>query len=277
MGILRTIFYRLSPRLRFLVRRLVYAPGDWYDLLTGQRDEMTPPRSMIYTGAGDFREQGNRMLELFVEDGNLQANHHFLDVGSGIGRIAIPLTGFLDRSARYEGFDAIQQGVDWCRRKVSSRFPNFSFTYVPLQNDLYRNTGSDASKFTFPYDNDQFDFVAVISVFTHLLPEEVENYLQEIRRVLKPGGVCFGTFFLWDGGPAKGKNGFSFPHDYGHYRLMDKKVKRANVAYTEEYLQMLMSQNDLYLEKCRKGYWKDIANGESGSIFQDVLILRKIR
>ena len=263
--------------MRFLVRRIVYIPWDWFDALSGQRDEMIPPRSMIYTGAGDFREQGNRLLELFVNDAGLQKGHHFLDVGSGIGRVAIPLTGYLDTTARYEGFDAIEQGVEWCRRKISSRFQNFSFSYVPLQNDLYRNTGMDAGTFQFPYRNNQFDFVAVISVFTHLLPPEVENYLEEIWRVLKPGGICFATFFVWQSNKEPvGKNGFSFPYDCGHYRLMDKKVKRANVAYEEGFLRLLAADKKLRIENYREGFWKkDVL--KDGNIFQDFLILKRIR
>ena len=42
--------------------------------------------------------------------------------------------------------------------------------------------------------------VYLISVFTHMLPEECENYAQEIMRVLRPGGRCAVTTFLVDRG-----------------------------------------------------------------------------
>lgn len=35
-------------------------------------------------------------------------------------------------------------------------------------------------------------------MFTHLSPADRDNYLREIRRVLRPGGRCFATFFLLD-------------------------------------------------------------------------------
>ena len=242
MSILRSIYYTFPPSLRFLARRVYYLPVDVYEQVTGKREDLIPPKGLIFTGSGDFKAQGEKMLQYFIKEG-LQPQHRVLDIGSGIGRMAIPLTSYLNEEGRYEGFDVVSMGVDWCTKNITSRFPNFNFKYISLNNDLYKSDGGTAANFHFPYKKDSFDFVILTSVFTHMLPDEVENYLKEIARVLKPGGLCFSTFFLINEESKKGianNTDFHFPYDYGHYRLMDDKVRSANVAYLEQYLPNLV-------------------------------------
>lgn len=43
-----------------------------------------------------------------------------MDIGSGIGRTAVPLTKFLNPDARYEGFDVVKKGVKWCNAKIKT-------------------------------------------------------------------------------------------------------------------------------------------------------------
>ena len=57
---------------------------------------MVPPRRKIFTGSGDFLQTGRDFLHYFVEFGHLKPHHRVLDVDSGIGRMAIPLTGYLN-------------------------------------------------------------------------------------------------------------------------------------------------------------------------------------
>lgn len=278
MPILRKLYYLLPPAWRFLARRLYYLPADLYEGLSGQRDAMTPPRGLIYTGSGDFRAQGEKMRGCLAELAGLQPRHRVLDVGSGIGRIAVPLTEYLSEEGSYEGFDVVEAGVRWCEKTITRRFPNFRFKYVDLGNSLYRSGGDNAAAFRFPYPDEDFDLVILTSVFTHMLPGEVANYLREIRRVLRPGGRCFATFFLWnEASAALSSNNphFRFPHDHGHYRLMDEKVQAANVAYEEDYLRREMIEAaGLEAEQAHYGYWVGRKKEECKD-FQDILVLRK--
>jgi SAM-dependent methyltransferase len=296
LSFLRKIYYRLPPQYRFLTRRLAYLPIDFWDVLTGKRLPMTPPRGMIYTGSGDFVKAGNWWRHFFVEQAGLQPHYRVLDVGSGIGRIARGLTSYLapfrfdahigkdmvntaiEGTGTYDGFDAIKLGVDWCTKNISSKHPNFRFQYVPLENDLYRNDGQKATQFTFPYPDDSFDFIILTSVFTHMLPDEVSRYLSEIQRVMSTNGTCVATFFILDT-PTKqileSKTDFHFPFDYGHYALMDDKVKAANVAFDAVFLEKTIADSGLTIAKKIDGFWR---LGERESMvqdFQDVLILRK--
>jgi len=280
---LRSLYYALPPDLRLAARRLAYGPLDLWDYLTGRRLPLTPPRGMIYTGSGDFVRQGQQFLEYFIEYGGLLPHHDVLDVGSGIGRMAVPLTGYLEASARYEGFDVVPSGVKWCTRHISRQYPNFHFRYIPLENDLYTAGGAESADFAFPYPATAFDLVILTSVFTHMLPDQVAHYLAEIQRVLRPGGRVFATFFLItddsESPAATPGRTFSFPYDYGHYRLMDERVRSANVAYRKKYLQELVrrigTSGGLRIRECRPGAWSGRPETETLD-FQDVVILEKV-
>ncbi|MCC6818924.1 MAG: class I SAM-dependent methyltransferase, partial [Bacteroidia bacterium] len=91
----RGIYYSLSPKLRRIARRLYYYPIDIIEGITGKRDAITPPKGKIFIGPGDFKYLGNKLKNDFIKYGGLQPHHHVLDIGCGIGRIAIPLTEYL--------------------------------------------------------------------------------------------------------------------------------------------------------------------------------------
>jgi SAM-dependent methyltransferase len=161
-----------------------------------RRREMVPPRTMYFVGDGDYKAVGLEFRKLFTEYGGLKPEHRVLDVGCGIGRMAVPLTDFLT-SGEYHGFDIVRKGVEWCRSNITPRYPNFHFLHSDVRNKFYNPNGVyEASSYRFPYDDGSFDFVFLTSVFTHMFPADLENYTREIARVLKPGGRCFITMFL---------------------------------------------------------------------------------
>ena len=110
-------------------------------------------------------------------------------MGCGIGRMALPLTGYLSKEAEYVGFDIVPKGIEWCTKNISSKFPNYHFELLDIFNKYYNPNGKlPGSSFAFPYADNYFDFVYATSLFTHLMPEDAVNYLKEAHRVLKPGG-----------------------------------------------------------------------------------------
>ena len=272
----RKLFYLLPPGLRFSARRLFYLPTDVINKLLGNREPLVPPKGLIYTGSGNFKEIGEMQLRYFREYCNLLPSDAVLDIGSGMGRSAIALTRYLNSEGKYEGFDVVKRGVDWCSKNISSRYSNFQFNYVPLNNDLYRPTGNAPEVFRFPYPDDTFNLIIVNSVFTHMVAKEVENYFSEMTRVLKKGGSTYITFFLYDKDQTIFPKGFDFPFDYINYRLMDNEVKSANVAYEKNYLNNeLARKNGFKVRYLFEGSWRGLPK-ESCKEFQDLVILEKI-
>lgn len=280
MNPLRYIYYCLGPKGRLWVRKTVYFPIDLFDGMTGRRDDMTPKKGDIYVGSGDFREQGRRFVRLLRDLACLRPDHTVLDVGSGIGRLAVALTEYLSPEGHYEGFDVVRKGVDWCDSHITPRFPNFSFRFVNLRNDLYNHdTKDEARNYAFPYGDNTFDCVVLTSVFTHMMPADVENYIGQINRVMKPSGKCLATFFIVDDDVRKqmeqGKAYFRFTNDYKSYLLLSDKVKEANIAYPIETIWQFARQHGLTIEQSYRGSWTGLVPEAQARDFQDILIFSK--
>ena len=277
MPMKRQLYYLLSAPMRLLVRRIYFFPADLLDSVMGRRPGGVPPRGMVFVGYGDYVKQGEKFLEYFKTLGGLNPEHRVLDVGCGIGRMAYPLSGYLSHEGSYAGFDIVKSGIDWCNRNIHRNHPNFSFLHTGLFNELY-NTGAKtaAENFVFPYPDNDFDFVFLTSVFTHMMPAEVENYIREISRVMKPGARCLVSFFLVN---EESENlmknqptHMNFPHNKGFYRLHSGQVDTANVAYDESWVRKQLKESKLDIETIRYGEW---CGRKEYTDYQDLLVCRK--
>jgi SAM-dependent methyltransferase len=242
-------------------------------------ETLVPPREMDYgTAVHHFREVGEEYFAYCTSLGGLRPDGAVLDVGCGFGRIAVPLTTFLDERGRYEGFDIVPVGVDWCRSRIGSRFPNFRFTLVDVQNFTYRKEeGTSACSFRFPYQGDRFDLVFVRSVFTHMLPEEVDHYLGEIARVMKPEGRCLVSYFLLNKESVRLMGKPESARDFTHRDRMTMRdgPDGDTVAYDQEYILGLYEKHGLQLVgPVHYGSWCGRAEHLSS---QDVVIAERKR
>ena len=276
----RNIYYSFGPKSRRLLRRIYYLPVDISEKLSGKRPPMTPPKGRIFIGSGDFIKQGENLLKQFVDYGGLKPEHRVLDIGCGIGRLAVPLTNFLDKEkASYEGFDIVKSGINWCKKNIQTKYPNFKFKHINLRNDLYNlSTNKTSTEFVYPYNNDEFDFAFLTSVFTHMMPDDVDWYLKQISRVLKPGGRCFATFFVINDESRdlmKKNDVIKFDNKFENYYLHNAKVKEANVAFDENYLDSLIEEAGLKANSKHFGYWSGRKKDKCVD-FQDVYILEKL-
>ncbi|MFO7874380.1 MAG: methyltransferase domain-containing protein [Bacteroidales bacterium] len=275
MQLLRKVYYHLRPGQRRVARRLFYFPVDVMDNLLNKRPPLVPAKGNIFIGQGDYIQMGDAILKNLVDTCELQPHQRILDVGCGIGRLARPLAGYLNQDGSYVGFDIVKEGINWCRKKYH-HYPNFVFDYYPLQNDLYNlSTDEQAASFRFPYANNDFDLVVLTSVFTHMQAAEVNNYLQEISRVLKPGGRCFVTFFLiTDESEAyiNQPGNSAFPYCYGDYYLHNPRVTNANIAYRYSAVMEMIEHAGLSVEAFHEGWWAGRPE-EACMNYQDVLVL----
>jgi SAM-dependent methyltransferase len=240
--------------------------------------DMVPPPSMDFVGAGWFLEMGREFLDYFINLGGLQPDARVLEVGCGIGRMAVPLTQYLDDSGSYDGFDIVPAGIDWCRERITTRRANFRFQLVDIYNSYYHPTGHILARdFVFPYEAATFDFVFLTSVFTHMDPPEVVQYVREIARVLKPGGRCFSTFFLLNRQSLRlmrqKKSKVRFHFRFGRSRIMNRAAPNEAVAYREPFVRKLFRKHDLEIVgPIHYGYWCERPSFLS---FQDVILTQK--
>ena len=135
-------------------------------------------------------------MMIFQDHCDLAADATVLDLGAGCGRMAIPLSRYLKPSVEYHGIDVVLPMVEWCRENIAATCANFQFHHAALKNSLYSDTGADAADYRFPFEERKFDFVIATSLFTHLRPDSTRRYIQEIQRVLKPGGKALISWFL---------------------------------------------------------------------------------
>jgi SAM-dependent methyltransferase len=236
-----------------------------------------PPWWLRDVGGDDFEATGQEFLNLFVQVGDLQPDERILEMGCGSGRMAIPLTNYLSQSGYYTGIDITTQSIAWCQRNISRRYPNFSFLHADLYNKRYNPRGRYLAKdYTFPFKSESFDFIFLTSVFTHLFPEDTENYLCEIARSLRRDGRGFFTFFLLNERQqalAKhGRNDIDFKYGPGPYRVRDESIPESAVAYKETYLRQSLLKCGLALhEPVHYGTW---SGREDGLSYQDILLVR---
>ena len=279
---MKSIIKQLIPKpIRLIMKKIYYFPVDTIDLLLGRRDNLTPPKGMIFVGGGDFKKTGEELLRYFIELGGLEPNERVLDVGCGIGRMAVPLTKYLHKRGSYEGFDIVPVGINWCRKKISFKYPNFHFQLADVFNKTYNPKGKyKASEYKFPYENESFDFVFLISVFTHMLPQDMENYLYEITRVLKRNGRCLITFFLLNKESLQlinintGKSTLDFKYKFGKYRTIDTNTPEDAVCYDEAFVLDLYEKYGLKIKRSiYYGSWCGRSNFLS---YQDIIIASKV-
>lgn len=132
-------------------------------------------RAMTLAVGGEFEAVGSLEFELLKHFG-LREDFYVIDVGCGSGRLAKQLSGY--STGRYLGIDIIPELLDHARRIVER--PDWRF--------------ERANGLSIPEEDNAADMVCFFSVFTHLLHEQTYVYLQEAKRVVKPGGIIVFSF-----------------------------------------------------------------------------------
>ena len=245
----KTIRGIIPNKLKRKIKRFYYFPFDAISKLL-HRNDLIPPKGLINIGSGDFRKIGNKYLTYFIDVCHLQPDEHILDVGCGIGRMAIPLTSYISNKGYYEGFDIVPRDIKWCQNNITPKFPNFTFRLSNIYNKTYNPKGMiSADEYIFPYEDETFDFVFLTSVFSHMLQKDMEKYLSEISRVLKESGRCLITFYLINDESreyiANNNSTMIFKHNLGGHYTTNINEPEAAVAYEENLIRNLYDKYGL--------------------------------
>jgi SAM-dependent methyltransferase len=92
-----------------------------------------------------------------------------LDFGCGCGRLARMFKGYQGHLA---GCDIDRRHVDWCASAMDYFQAKLSSVKPPI-----------------PFEDDEFELVISISIFSHLNEHAQDQFLAELARVSRPGGV----------------------------------------------------------------------------------------
>ncbi|MBM3978909.1 MAG: class I SAM-dependent methyltransferase [Planctomycetes bacterium] len=154
------------------------APRRARPLPAGEEPPLPPDvLRLLVAGTDDavwFAEAGERAAQslaaLLARHGvAFAAGTRVLDFGCGCGRVIRHLR---HSAAELHGCDTNPVAVEWCAENL----PFARFAVNALESPL-------------DYDANSFDVAYALSVFTHL-PERLQrHWMDEMRRVLKPGGV----------------------------------------------------------------------------------------
>ena len=255
---------RLSRRSISVLRNLrtlaylTLTPLDYVSLLINGKADFPPLHLRRHVGPlRSFEASGAEFMTYLRLLVGLQPNESILDIGCGCGLMALQLRDFLDSDGSYTGVDIHGPSIKWCVNHIAQ--PNFQFAQIS-DNKL-------------PYEAQSFDVILLKSVFTHLRPREVENYLGQIARLLKPNGRCLASFFLLNDEQralaAEAKNAFQFNYGNALWRYVYEHSPESASAYDENYVLELLDKHGLELSKpIHYGTWSGRTNGLS---FQDLL------
>lgn len=281
----RQIVRKLLPvNARLRLHRLYEAIVERAGALLGQSDPLLPPTRLMFVGGSrrDFRMLGQKWLGTFIRVGGLKPSDDVLDVGCGVGRMAVALAGYLDPRAEYRGFDIVPEGIKWCQEAITARHPRFEFQHADIYNKEYNPNGAlHAADYVFPYADGAFNFVFLTSVFTHMLPDDVRHYMSEIRRVLRPGGRCLITWFVLDTEARKRIDAGAtsplrrFFKEQGGYWIVAGQTPEAAVAYVEADVRAAYTDAGLTInEPINYGGWSGRTDSTSHHS-QDIILARR--
>ena len=269
----------LKGKLKALVpRRIKYTLlADFIELMLARTHFLDgadePPSFMDYSGGG-FVPIGNRLVQLMVTRAGLADGMVVVDIGCGIGRMAVAMSKRL-RDIGYVGFDVVNYGILWCRKRFSA-LPGYRFVHANIFNTFYNPRGSEAgSSYRFPVSDSTADFVCATSVFTHMPASEVTHYLGEASRCMKRGAKAYFTAFILDR-ESRGQIGanltlLTFRHErQGAYVEAPDEPDLA-VAYDRSAFEAMAARSDLEVVAFYPGNWRQLPYED----FQDAYVLAK--
>jgi len=168
--------------------RLLYLRAKWQNRAANRRFQQEdpafrlPPDYYLYeTYKLNYREYRDDGLETAREMLDWSARHgcrhtHILEWGCGVGRIIRHLPRLSKPGTGITGVDINPAMIGW----NSTNLPGIAFHTIDYNPPT-------------PFADGSFDLIYALSVFTHIEREHQHAWLQEMHRLLQPGGLFLFT------------------------------------------------------------------------------------
>jgi SAM-dependent methyltransferase len=249
-------------------------------------DEIRKSHMSAWIGPGDPERVGLDLFEFVEKHVPLRPDMRILDLGCGLGRSTARFAEYLQLGS-VVGIDVVDSMVTFCRQVIGSRFPNARFSTCAA-TDSYLKAPQSTNPKNLPSVEDilcaegPFDLVLAFSVFTHLLPEEMDAYFSIFDRVVVPEGRLVLTFLFLDEWtrPAirDGKLSAMVLEDTPKYASEPGQVcyaspsnPRAVVAIDLDAVLHMVSVHGFQPDRIVFGHWRGL-HSETG---QDALIMQR--
>lgn len=241
-----------------------------------------PPKERVFIGgsgdSGEFRAIGCAIAKSLIQTTGLKPGHAVLEIGSGIGRVALPLTQWLEPPGRYVGVEIVTQGVAWCNEHITALYANFEFLHADLQNDYYNPGGQGTTiDFRLPVEPGSFDLAVFASVFTHLDATDADAWLRHVALALRPGGRVWGTWFLMDEATIaacrEGRSTLGLNYEENGVFWQGPERSPAAVGFAPWKMQEMVERNGFNVEQRDFGNWCERPHAGGG--YQDLVVLTR--
>lgn len=182
--------------------------ADYEKLVSDLVAAHSPDEAMSRAVGGGYEIMGRiQMAALRRAHASLRAKQpgnprppHVVDVGCGSGRLSTMLSSHYGATIEYFGLDIIQRLVDYAKSRAH---PSYRFAVANGQH--------------IPCVDSSVDFITCFSVFTHLHQAECYRYLEEMRRVLRRGGIAIVSYQSLTDGAG---------HQSRHWNIFEETVEQ---------------------------------------------------
>ncbi len=198
-----------------------------------------------------------------------------LDVGCGFGLLALYLQDTISPPGRYVGLDLSKSAIRWARRSIGLKHPQFQFLHLDIRNEAYNRGGKlDAANVALPFPDKSFDIAVLKSVFTHMRPAEMKNYIEQLARVLELRGTCLCTLFLLNETQEdlsrRRLSRLYFHFGSERWRYAYREMPELAVAYSEEAFRGMVRDVGLTVKSIHYGSWSGRRDTLS---YQDIVVI----
>lgn len=189
-----------------------------------------PPEMRALVGPTDFASFDNAEGALVYSYIEPDAYRAVFDFGCGCGRVARQLMQQHARPERYLGVDLHAGMINWCNENLAPLAPEFTFLHHDVFEAHFNPAAGKPSVAPLPAEDGAFSLFNALSVFTHLLEEQVPFYLDEVKRILSDNGLAHISLFLFD------KLEFPFMQEHTNALYVSWNYPTAAVAFDRGWI-----------------------------------------